>query len=185
MEPGQAQAGSLAVGERLFATAWWREAPWVFVYVAMGGEVDTAPIVTRAAGEGKRVAIPRMEGGAIVFYSYAGRPQELVLNRFGIREPGPDCAPAAPLRLKEGPLLVLCPGLAFARGLRRLGRGKGYYDRFLARARGAPQRCLAVGLACAAQLVEEVPAAAWDARLDGLVTDREVVAGRACSPALP
>jgi 5-formyltetrahydrofolate cyclo-ligase len=65
--------------------------------------------------------------------------------------------------------------LAFDRSLRRIGRGKGYYDRFLARARSGPRECLVVGLTLAEQVVEEVPAGPLDQPLDGLVTDRELI----------
>jgi 5-formyltetrahydrofolate cyclo-ligase len=166
---------SRLVQERLFATEWWRRARWVFVYIAMSVEVDTTPIVTRAYREGRQVAIPRIEGEEITFYRYEGRTRGLVPNQFGILEPDPRWLPVEPWELAEGPLLILAPGLAFDRSLRRIGRGKGYYDRFLARARSGPQECLVVGLTLAEQVVEEVPAGPLDQPLDGLVTDRELI----------
>jgi 5-formyltetrahydrofolate cyclo-ligase len=175
LEESEVAARSRLVHERLFATPWWGEARWVFVYIAMSVEVDTAPIVARAYLEGRQVAIPRMEGEQIAFYRYEGRTRRLIPNQFGILEPDPQWVPVDPQGLAEGPLLVLVPGLAFDRGLRRIGRGKGYYDRFLARARCGPRPCLAVGLALAEQVVEEVPAGLLDQRLDGLVTDRELL----------
>jgi len=166
---------SRLVQERLFATEWWRRARWVFVYIAMSVEVDTTPIVTRAYREGRQVAIPRIEGEEITFYRYEGRTKGLVPNQFGILEPDPQWLPVEPRELAEGPLLILAPGLAFDRSLRRIGRGKGYYDRFLARARSGPQECLVVGLTLAEQVVAEVPAGPLDQPLDGLVTDREII----------
>ncbi|OHD75204.1 MAG: 5-formyltetrahydrofolate cyclo-ligase [Spirochaetes bacterium RBG_16_67_19] len=166
---------SRLVQERLFATEWWRRARWVFVYIAMSVEVDTTLIVTRAYREGRQVAIPRIEGEEITFYRYEGRTRGLVPNQFGILEPDPQWLPVEPRELAEGPLLILAPGLAFDRSLRRIGRGKGYYDRFLARARSGPQECLVVGLTLAEQVVEEVPAGPLDQPLDGLVTDRELI----------
>ena len=166
---------SRLVQERLFATEWWRRARWVFVYIAMSVEVDTTPIVTRAYREGREVAIPRIEGEEITFYRYEGRTRGLIPNQFGILEPDPQWLPVEPRELAEGPLLILAPGLAFDRSLRRIGRGKGYYDRFLARARSGPRECLVVGLALAEQVVEEVPAGSLDQSLDGLVTDRELI----------
>jgi len=166
---------SRLVQERLFATDWWRRARWVFVYIAMSVEVDTTPIVTRAYREGRQVAIPRIEGEQITFYRYEGRTRGLVPNQFGILEPDPQWVAVEPQLLAEGPLLILAPGLAFDRSLRRIGRGKGYYDRFLAKARSGPQECLVVGLTLAEQVVEEVPAGPLDQLLDGLVTDREII----------
>jgi 5-formyltetrahydrofolate cyclo-ligase len=166
---------SRLVQERLFATEWWRRARWVFAYIAMSVEVDTTPIVTRAYREGRQVAIPRIEGEEIIFYRYEGRTRGLVPNQFGILEPDPQWLPVEPRELTEGPLLILAPGLAFDRSLRRIGRGKGFYDRFLARSRSGPQECLVVGLTLAEQVVEEVPAGPLDQPLDGLVTDREII----------
>ena len=172
---------SRLVQERLFATDWWRRARWVFVYIAMSVEVDTTPIVTRAYREGRQVAIPRIEGEQITFYRYEGRTRGLVPNQFGILEPDPQWVAVEPQLLAEGPLLILAPGLAFDRSLRRIGRGKGYYDRFLAKARSGPQECLVVGLTLAEQVVEEVPAGPLDQLLDGLITDREIIG----EPAIP
>jgi 5-formyltetrahydrofolate cyclo-ligase len=175
LEESEVAARSLLVQERLFASAWWRRARWLFVYIPMAEEVDTTPIVTRAYREGRLVAIPRIEGEEITFYRYQGRTRELIPNQFGILEPDPQWLPVDPRRLGEGPLLILAPGLAFDRALRRIGRGKGYYDRFLQRARRGPQECQAVGLTLAEQVVAEVPVGPLDQRLDGLISDREII----------
>ena len=175
LEESEVMTRSRLVQERLFATDWWRRSRWVFVYIAMSVEVDTTPIVTRAYREGREVAIPRIEGEEITFYRYEGRTRGLIPNQFGILEPDPLWLPVEPRELAEGPLLILAPGLAFDRSLRRIGRGKGYYDRFLARARSGPRECLVVGLTLAEQVVEEVPVGPLDQILDGLVTDRELI----------
>lgn len=66
--------------------------------------------------------------------------------------------------------VVVVPGLAFARDGRRLGRGRGHYDRFLAT---VGPRCLSVGVGFAEQLVDDVPTAEHDVRLDAVVTDTD------------
>jgi 5-formyltetrahydrofolate cyclo-ligase len=174
-EESEVMTRSRLVQERLFATEWWRRARWVFVYIAMSVEVDTTPIVTRAYREGRQVAIPRIEGEEITFYRYEGRTRGLIPNQFGILEPDPAWLTVDLRELAEGPLLILAPGLAFDRSLRRIGRGKGYYDRFLAKARSGPQECLVIGLTLAEQVVEEVPVGPLDQLLDGLITDRELI----------
>jgi 5-formyltetrahydrofolate cyclo-ligase len=67
------------------------------------------------------------------------------------------------------------PGLAFDRAGNRLGRGKGYYDRFLVRARRGGPGLAAIGVCLAGQLVAEVPHSALDQRVDGVVTDAETL----------
>lgn len=114
------------------------------------------------------------------------------------RHPGPTCLPVVVARgaalqfrswapgdaLERGPLgtsvpaagawqvpdILIVPMLAFDRRLCRLGYGGGYYDRTLAAIR-AEKRCLAIGLAFAAQEVPEVPVGPHDARLDLIVTE--------------
>lgn len=64
--------------------------------------------------------------------------------------------------------VVVVPGLAFAVDGRRLGRGRGHYDRFLA---AVGPTCLSVGVGFSEQLVDDVPVVAHDVRLDAVVTD--------------
>ena len=66
---------------------------------------------------------------------------------------------------------VVVPGLAFTTDGHRLGRGRGHYDRFLA---GVGPACLRVGVAFSEQVVDHVPVADHDVRLDAVVTDAVV-----------
>ena len=169
---------SQSLAERLFETSWWRDGEWVFIYIPMGGEVDTRLIVARAYRDGKKVAIPRMEGEDLAFYFYDGRTENLLPNQFGILEPDPVWKLVDPSVPTGRRLLILTPGLAFDKEGRRLGRGKGFYDRFLHRLRAAHpagSRSWAVGLAFAEQLVERVPVSDHDEILEGIVTDLEII----------
>ena len=67
-----------------------------------------------------------------------------------------------------------CRLLAFDRTGGRIGYGGGYYDRTIAALR-AKKRVIAVGIAFAAQEVAQVPVGAGDARLDLVLTEREVI----------
>jgi 5-formyltetrahydrofolate cyclo-ligase len=66
------------------------------------------------------------------------------------------------------------PGVAFDRACRRLGNGKGYYDRAIAALRPA----CTVGVCYAAQLVDEVPVGPHDAVLDAVVTESGIFRSR-------
>ena len=63
--------------------------------------------------------------------------------------------------------LILVPGVGFDKRGNRLGRGGGYYDKFITR---LGRKTLLVGVGYDFQLVEEVPANRWDKRLDYVVT---------------
>jgi 5-formyltetrahydrofolate cyclo-ligase len=84
----------------------------------------------------------------------------------------------AGLPAADGPpgALILVPGLAFDRGGRRLGRGGGYYDRFLSKrgnpASGGKRGMYAVGLCMECQLVKRVPAGRDDQNMDGVLTEK-------------
>jgi 5-formyltetrahydrofolate cyclo-ligase len=67
--------------------------------------------------------------------------------------------------------LIVLPALAFDPQGHRLGRGGGYYDRFLARLKPGT---VAVGLAFDVQVIDSVPVDGRDAAVDVLVTDRRV-----------
>jgi len=83
----------------------------------------------------------------------------------GLREPDPSLCPlVAPAEIT----LVLVPGLGFARGGARLGRGGGYYDRWLAT---LPPDTPTIGVAFAVQIVPGLPCEPHDRRVDHLVTD--------------
>ena len=93
---------------------------------------------------------------------YACRPDALVFGAFGILEPqGERPCPAGEIDL------VVCPGVAFTADGRRLGRGRGYYDRYL----GVPAfRGFRVGVCYAHQLVDDLPVEPHDVRMDRVIT---------------
>jgi 5-formyltetrahydrofolate cyclo-ligase len=93
--------------------------------------------------------------------------EPLVKGQWGIREPPPEAA-------EVDPDIALVPLAAFDRTGHRIGYGAGYYDLTLTGLR-ARKPIIAVGLAYAAQEIAAVPATARDARLDLVLTEREVI----------
>lgn len=138
----------------------------VFVFLSFGDEVPTGELVAGLQAAGKRVVLPAVDDGALEAAAWhPGEP--LVRSFYGALEPA-DRTPVPPGEID----LVLAPGLAFDRRGRRLGYGGAYYDRLLPRLRpGVPVAALAFH----EQVVDEVPAATHDQRVDLVVTDREVI----------
>lgn len=141
------------------------EARSVMVFWSFGSEVPTAGLIERLQAGGVVVALPRVEERILVPVTYApGDP--IVKTSFGSREP------AAGSRLSPDSLdVVAVPGVAFDRRGARVGYGGGYYDGFLGKV-----RCLTVGLAFSLQVLDEdLPAGAFDRRVDRVVTEAETI----------
>ncbi len=128
-----------------------------------------------------RFAFPRMAAdldaknaaSKMSFYVWAGTAATAVWteHRFGIREPDVSHPSWSAVDIMRDAVRgALIPGLGFDRRLRRLGRGAGFYDRFL-----KDRSFLKVGVGFAVQLTDELPHESHDVELDALVTDREVI----------
>ena len=139
------------------------------LYCARAGEIPTGRIRDAYLAAGARLYYPRVTGrGTLAFYPHReGDGWET--GPYGIPEP-PSPAGVEP-RLSGWDIIVV-PGLAFDRRGKRLGRGFGYYDRFLG---GLPESVPRVGLAWASQRIPEVPVDAWDVPVHALVTEEGVI----------
>jgi len=177
---GAADPASLAADSRravsaLLAHEAFSRASALMLYIATRGEPDLAPLIPAALARAKTVALPRMDWDAHTMTPVAiDRPDfPTEVRRHGIAEPA--AGPEVPLAELD---LVLVPGLAFDSLGFRLGRGAGFYDRFLAdlrRARPAGRTdALVVGVCSDAQIVPEVPHDAHDQPVDALLTQSGV-----------
>jgi 5-formyltetrahydrofolate cyclo-ligase len=137
-------------------------------FMPLQNEIDPLPLMRKLAGQGARLALPAVIGRNTPLAMRAwdfGEP--LAVGNWGIREPRPDA-------IAVDPAILLVPLLAFDRTGHRLGYGAGYYDLTLTQLR-ARKPIVAVGIAFAAQEVPAVPTTARDARLDLVLTEREVI----------
>ena len=157
--------GSLTVSERLKASAAifsaverlpeFRTARTVALFSALADEPATDEVLERWSAT-RRIVLPRVEGASMRFYPY--RSETLAFGAFGILEPqGEEECP--PERID----LIICPGVAFANDGRRLGRGKGYYDRYVS---SPAFRAFRIGVCYAHQITDDVPVEEHDVRMD-------------------
>lgn len=147
------RAESEAIASALIAHPRFRAARIVYAYAPLRTEPDWM-----AAWDAERLwAFPRCEGGDLRFYIVANRG-DLSRGNYGILEP-------AAGRPAPAPDLILVPGLAFDHSGGRLGRGRGYYDRFLIGCAG-----YRLGLAFRCQFVGGVPVEPCDVPMDGVLT---------------
>ncbi len=145
----------------------------IALFLPNDGEPDLTPLLQRAWAMGKQCYLPLLAPGPHNRLRFARYRSETALlpNRFGIPEP------RIPFRLAVAPWaldLVLAPLVAFDNQGNRLGMGGGFYDRTLAylHQQTTWQRPHLVGVAFAFQEVAQLPAAAWDVPLAGVITER-------------
>lgn len=159
LTPQQFARAGAEIAQALLARPDWQQADRVFCFVSLPREPDTAPILQAALDSGKMLCVPRMLGGGRMEAVRISSLSLLRPNRLGIREPA-EGEVLTPEQLGPRALAVV-PCLAVSRDGVRLGRGGGYYDRFLAGFAGQAV------LVCPRALVfDALPADPWDARFD-------------------
>jgi 5-formyltetrahydrofolate cyclo-ligase len=147
----------------LCAQSIWLQAQAILFYAPIRGELDLWPLVQTALTSGKRVFLPRYqpEADAYCVCEISDPSKDLLPGHYSIPEPAPHCLSFSLKQLD----LLLVPGVAFDLLGRRLGRGKGYYDKMLATPGGV--RC---GVGFDDQIVSEIPVDPHDAHLNCILT---------------
>jgi 5-formyltetrahydrofolate cyclo-ligase len=180
-------AESSKVWDRVFELPEYKTARSVGIFLSMpAGEIDTEAVIQDAVQTGKDVYVPQVgknfeqadmemlkvvdpktTDGTLFHHAW---PR----NKWGVPEPPPDMQV---VMAKPGDLdLIVVPGLGFDNEGNRLGQGKGYYDRFIARmAHGCdkPPYLVAVGLDC--QLIESIPFGDHDRPMDKILLPGQVI----------
>jgi 5-formyltetrahydrofolate cyclo-ligase len=137
-------------------------------FSSLKSEINPVPLMRKLADQGAQLALPVVagKGQPLIMRAWSfGEP--LDSGVWGIREPKADAPEVAPD-------ILIVPLLAFDRRGNRVGYGAGYYDMTIARLR-AMKPTVAIGIAFAAQEIAEVPVTPRDARLDLVLTEREII----------
>ena len=148
---------------RLFSLPEFSSPCTVYAYASLSWEPDTWEILKALLSRGFRLALPRVEGREMRFY-FVPDLKELSQSSMKIWEPKADAVPA-----DDPEALVLVPGMAFSRDGARLGKGGGFYDRFLS----AEPNHKTIALAYGFQLMEQIPTGVYDRPVDQIVTENE------------
>lgn len=162
-------AANHALCQRLAQLSCFQNAQVILVYAAFGGEADLTELLSLAEQLGKTVAYP-ICGENFSLMAAVPRPDGWEVGAYGIRTPVLERSQ----RLRPDQLdLVLVPCTAFDADCRRVGMGKGYYDRYLLR---CPQ-AVHLGIAFEVQRVEHAAVDEHDQRLDGYITEGGIYRG--------
>jgi len=153
---------------RLFELPEFAKAEVIMVFLSLPGEIDTSSIVLRCWQTRKRVLAPKVSWNQrrMLPVEIRSLTEDLTESGMGMREPVSGIP--FPVSLID---LVIVPGLAFDEFGNRLGRGRGFYDRFLAHPEFKGAAC---AMAFEQQMVPSVPVGPLDCRVNLLVTDAAV-----------
>ncbi len=164
---------SLSIGNRLFEIKEFKNATRVMFYLSFSTEVRTFGMIKKAIEGGKRVFAPYVLDDGIDFAEIKNLDDDLRSSRWGILEPRDELRMSSSREILEA---IIVPGVAFDRGFRRLGYGRGYYDRFLSLFLKKRSECPAfIGLCYELQLVEHLPENQQDVKMNKIVTESQVL----------
>jgi 5-formyltetrahydrofolate cyclo-ligase len=137
------------------------------IYLSFGNEVQTISFLDACP-----VVVPYCDENMIIPIRIFSR-NDLELGRFGILEPKQNIRNNPQYHVIPEQLdVVIVPGLAFDRSGNRLGRGRGYYDRFLSQ---FTSKTLLIGLAFECQIVEQIPVDTWDFPVSVVITENRII----------
>ena len=162
MPASDRQMYSQQIIDQLEQMACFRDAKTVLLYYPIQNEVDVLPLVKKYKHE-KTLLFPVSHRRSMTVHPYAGN-EHMHRGKFGIPEP---TTPAYTGDID----LVIVPAVAFDAKGRRLGRGGGYYDRFIKKLTHA----VLVGVGYDFQLVDEVPAARHDQHVHRIILPSKTI----------
>jgi 5-formyltetrahydrofolate cyclo-ligase len=161
-------AKSLAACALIASSPEFAMATTVMLFLSITHEVDTSQLALRAWQTGKTVVVPKVswDQKRMLPVEITSLHQDLTTSGLGVREP--IGGKPVPNNLID---MVIVPGLGFTAKGYRIGRGMGFYDRFLAQTDFFGVSC---GLAFEEQVVESLPVLDHDMPLSMLVTDHGI-----------
>jgi len=153
------------IKDKLFSLAEFKKAKFVMFYASMDKEVHTLDMIDEALEMGKEVALPLCASREVIIpKEITNKSKDLKKGAYNILEPPRSAKEKKPQNID----LFIVPGVAFDKKNRRLGRGKGYYDRFLQK---VPHNKVIIGLAFDLQIVENLPHDSHDIPVSKIITN--------------
>lgn len=162
LDEAEKVSAAQSVFDRLEANAAFQLAEKILLYHSLPDELDTRSFL-RKWKDRKRFFLPRVNGVNLELLPYD--ESRLEIGSFHIEEPKGD-----ELHPVEEMELIIVPGVAFDKKGRRLGRGKGFYDRLLADSKASK-----IGIAYEFQLMDELPAEEHDIPMDFVITESTTI----------
>ena len=140
----------------------FEEAHTVLLYWSMPDELPTHNFIVKWSKR-KQILLPVVKDDDMLIKPFSGK-EDLKRSTFGIWEPDSQKEYMSQIDL------VIAPGIAFDKNKSRLGRGKGYYDRFFVN-----KRIVKIGIGFDFQLLESVPTQQYDIKMDKIITPSFII----------
>lgn len=159
------------VEDRLSELPIYKQAKVIMVYYPLRGEVDILRKIRKDLGS-KRFCFPVMDLKAknLRIFEITNLDEDFCAGAWGVMQP--DTEKTKELNIKEIDVVIV-PGLAFDRQRNRLGRGAGFYDRFLQDITPPTKK---VGIAFEFQILENLPTnLSWDQKVDTVVSENFII----------
>ncbi len=154
------QEKSAAILEKLEVMDKFIKSSTIMLYWSMDDEVYTHDFILRH-GKNKRIILPSVNGNELELKEYRGSHKLIAGEGFGILEPE-----GSVFETPEDIELIVVPGVAFDKKNNRIGRGRGYYDKFL-----RLSEAYKVGICFDFQLLDEIPVDEHDILMDIVITE--------------
>ena len=157
------------ITHKLLENKHYRAAYYVLIFYSFGSEIDTRPIINNSITLGKKVILPRVMGNMIETFFVNDPDSELERSSFGVMEPIISKCTRATLGKID---FALIPGVCFDKEFNRLGYGGGFYDQLIPK---LDNTVLRVAPCFNMQLVDKIPVAAHDKKVDIIITEKKTL----------
>lgn len=122
--------------QKISVTEEFKRSSFIFAFMPLEDEVNIGGIIVEAFLQNKKVAVPKITGDGTMEFHWVSIDSKLDEGAFGIYEPASVSLSETRIDLEKMHFvktnaLLLVPGMAFSIDGKRLGRGKGFYDRFM------------------------------------------------------
>jgi len=162
MSPEEVTGQSELIMAQLEQMSAFKEARTVLLYYPIHNEVDLRPLLTKYAGQ-KTFLLPVTHRRSMEVRPYDGEDM-MRKGRLGVPEPQ--------TQTYTGSIdLIIVPGVAFDHHRHRIGRGGGYYDRFLSKHASVKK----IGVCYTFQLKHAIPHSLHDVKMDRVITPQQAI----------
>jgi 5-formyltetrahydrofolate cyclo-ligase len=138
----------------------------IFIYVSKDDEIDTKNFIEELLAKNYTVIVPKIENDDLIPMKISSF-DELKPGKYNILEPS-----NAPIVKKEDIDVFIIPGTKFDESRNRKGRGRGYFDRFLADVKGKKP---IIGICMQKQLTSKIDTKPWDIPMDVVVSEEKTI----------